>query len=134
MYIKVYNVRDTIFSDQTGQFPVSSKSGFKYIMIMVEIDSNSILVGPMKSHKDGKMTRAYQQLIDRLKRSGITRGGTDRIFYLAELFPAILSIFRPSVSAKNQRKPPLGYTLEHLSVCRWSVGLHISPYHLIAPT
>ena len=71
VYIKVYNVRETIFSDQTGKFPTRSKSGNKYIMVMVEIDSNAILVEPMKSRNDDEMIRAYDVLVTRLKRAGI---------------------------------------------------------------
>ena len=41
-------------------------------MVMVEIDSNAILVEPMKSRKDAEMIRAYTALISRLKRAGIT--------------------------------------------------------------
>jgi hypothetical protein len=40
-------------------------------MVMVEIDSNAILVEPMKSHKDAEMIRAYDALLLRLKRAGI---------------------------------------------------------------
>ena len=35
VYTKVYGVRNTVFSDQTGQFPTRSKRGNKYIMAMV---------------------------------------------------------------------------------------------------
>ena len=49
VYIKTYNVRETTFSYQTGHFPTRSRSGNKYIMIMLEIDSSAILVEPMKS-------------------------------------------------------------------------------------
>ena len=38
---------------------------------MVEIDSNAILVEPMKSRKDEEMIRAYTVLMLRLKRAGI---------------------------------------------------------------
>jgi hypothetical protein len=40
-------------------------------MVMVEIDSNAILVKPMKSRKDEEMIRAYNALLLRLKRAGI---------------------------------------------------------------
>jgi len=40
-------------------------------MVMVEIDSNAILVEPMKSRKDEEMIRAYNALLLRLKRAGI---------------------------------------------------------------
>ena len=48
VYISTYEVRETKFSDQTGQFPTRSKRGNKYIMIMVKIDSSAILVELMK--------------------------------------------------------------------------------------
>ena len=71
VYIKVYDTRETTFSDQTGQFPKQSRSNNKYIMVMVEIDSNAILVEPMTSRKDKEMQRAYKKLMARLKRAGI---------------------------------------------------------------
>ena len=55
VYIKTYDVRKTMFSDQTGQFPTRSKRGNKYIMIMVETSSSAILVEPMKSRKDARI-------------------------------------------------------------------------------
>jgi hypothetical protein len=36
IYISTYNIHETTFSDQTGQFPTRFKQGNKYIMIMVE--------------------------------------------------------------------------------------------------
>ena len=38
---------------------------------MVDIDSNAILVEPMKSRKDAEMIRAYDALMLRLKRANI---------------------------------------------------------------
>ena len=49
VYTKVYDVRNTVFMDQTGQFPTRSQKGNKYIMVMVKIDSNTILVEPINS-------------------------------------------------------------------------------------
>ena len=66
IYTKVYNVRETIFSDQTGQFPKRSLRGNKYIMVLVEIDSNAILVAPTKSRHDDEMKRAYKLMVTRL--------------------------------------------------------------------
>jgi hypothetical protein len=40
-------------------------------MVMVEIDSNAILVEPMKNHKDAKMIWAYTALLLPLKWAGI---------------------------------------------------------------
>jgi antitoxin (DNA-binding transcriptional repressor) of toxin-antitoxin stability system len=71
VFVKTYDVRETIFSDQTGKLPTQSQRGNKYIMVMVEIDSNAILVEPMKSRNDGKMIRAYDVLVQRLKNAGV---------------------------------------------------------------
>jgi hypothetical protein len=40
-------------------------------MVMVEIDSNVILVEPMKNHKDAEMIRACNTLLLRLKQASI---------------------------------------------------------------
>ncbi len=71
VYIKVYNARETTFSDQTGRFPTRSKSGNKYIMVMVAIDSNAILVEPLKCCKDAELICGYNALLLRLRRAGI---------------------------------------------------------------
>ena len=71
VYIKVYNMREKIFSHQTGRFPKTSFSGNKYIMVMIKVDSNVILVKPLKAKHDDKMQRAYKHLILRLKRTGV---------------------------------------------------------------
>ena len=52
VYTETYMVHETMFSNQTGQFPTHSQGGNKYTMVMVEINSNAILVEPMKSRKD----------------------------------------------------------------------------------
>ncbi len=44
VFTTVYEVRETIFSDQMGQFPMQSQHGNKHIMVLVELDSNAILL------------------------------------------------------------------------------------------
>ena len=71
VYTKMYDARSTIFSDQTDQFPTILQQGSKYTMVMVEIDSNAILVEPLTSHKDPELTQAYLKMIMCLKWAGI---------------------------------------------------------------
>ncbi len=47
MFIQIHNANDTAHSDQTGCFPVTSSSGNKYIMVLVEINGNFIDVEPI---------------------------------------------------------------------------------------
>ena len=63
MNTKVYDVRNSIFSDQTGQFQQQSRRGNKYIMVVVEINSKAIIVEPINSRNDAELTRAYCVLI-----------------------------------------------------------------------
>ena len=51
-----------IHTNQTGQFPVQSSQGNKYVMILYDYDSNSILAGAMKSRTAHEMVRAYEKL------------------------------------------------------------------------
>ena len=53
VYTKVYDVRNTVFSYHTGQLPTISKRGNKYIMVMVEIDSNAIMLELIRNRTDG---------------------------------------------------------------------------------
>ena len=46
IYVRTYDTCETSFSNQAGQFPKQSKRGHKYIMVLVEIDSNAIMVEP----------------------------------------------------------------------------------------
>ena len=40
-------------------------------MVMVEIDSNAILVEPIKNRTDAELTRAYHTMMLQLKQAGI---------------------------------------------------------------
>ncbi len=42
VHVKVWETKEEIFTDQTGKFPYQSVSGNRYLMVMVEIDSNYI--------------------------------------------------------------------------------------------
>jgi len=44
IYTTMYDIRETMFLDQTGQFLMRLQSGNKYIMVLVKINSNAICV------------------------------------------------------------------------------------------
>ena len=63
IFIQIYNVEDDeallkIYTDQPGRFPKKSSRGNQYVMVMVELDSNAILVEAMWNRTSGKMIRA----------------------------------------------------------------------------
>ena len=70
IHIRVYKVRNTVFSNQTGKSPTRSQRGNKNIMVKVQINSNAILVKSINNSKDEELTRAYQTMLLRLQRAG----------------------------------------------------------------
>ena len=70
VYTKVADIpglTGTIYTNQTGQFTITSRSGNKYVMVMVPIDSNAILISPMKNRKDVELQWAHLELLHRAK-------------------------------------------------------------------
>jgi len=73
--MKTYDLHDDfqrkMYTDQTGQFPIKSSRGNQYIMVLVELDSKAIIVEGMRHRTLGEMIRAYQKLVDRMKKCGV---------------------------------------------------------------
>ena len=61
-----------MYTDQTGKFPKKSSKGNHYIMVLIEINSNAILVEAMKNRTASEMIRAYLVLMTRLRNTGVT--------------------------------------------------------------
>ncbi len=76
VYIQIFNVEETMHTDQTGCFPANSSSGNKYIMMLVEIDSNYIDGEPMKDQTEGSMIKTYQILWTQITASKSVRPKT----------------------------------------------------------
>jgi hypothetical protein len=62
VYVKIFNAKEAVYTDQTGRFPANSSRGHKYIMVLVKIDSNFIGAEPMKSKTEDVMINAYLTL------------------------------------------------------------------------
>jgi hypothetical protein len=63
--IKTYKLGDKaehlMYTNQAGRFPKTSSQGHQYNMVLLEIDSNAILVEAMKNCTASKMIRAYHK-------------------------------------------------------------------------
>ena len=70
---------------------------------MVEIDSNTILVEPIKSRKDAELTRAYRKMMLRLRRAGII---TKKHILDNEVSEALKTIIRDEYKMKIELVPP----------------------------
>ena len=61
----------TIHTDQTGKFPVQSKSGNNYLLILYDYDSNYIHAEPIKNRSASEILRAYQRAHKVLVNAGL---------------------------------------------------------------
>ena len=59
-----------IYTDPTGAFPVTSRAGHKYLLVLYDFDSNAILAEPMKARSDDEALRAYEALYNTLTTRG----------------------------------------------------------------
>ena len=71
IYIEINDAKEKMYTDQTGAFPVTSKKGNKYIMILCEIDNNVIMSEAMRNRSSSEIFRTYLILMQRLKSSVI---------------------------------------------------------------
>ena len=71
LVIKVYECTNSTYTDQTGEFPIRSSRGAKYIMVLCEIDGNLILAETMTSRRTAQLIKTYNVLLERLRAQGI---------------------------------------------------------------
>ncbi len=60
--VKILNVNETVYSDQTGRLSVQSSRGNTSLMVYYNVDSNYIDAEPIRSHQDSQMIQAYRNL------------------------------------------------------------------------
>ena len=61
-YLQVIEFTGKVSTDQTGRFPVTSSRGSKYIMVLYDHASNTILEKPLTSRNERKLIRATRVL------------------------------------------------------------------------
>ena len=69
--IKILTISGKISSDHTGQLPVTSRRGGKYIMFMADYESDTILVELLISCARIDLIRAVTKLYEHLKERGL---------------------------------------------------------------
>ena len=70
VYTKSYEMSKLICSDQTGRFPITSSKGNKYVMIVLDYDSNAILAQPLPSRSQQHLLQAFTAIHTKLKNAG----------------------------------------------------------------
>ena len=63
MFIKFVDLKETMYSDQTGKFMYLSSKGMRYIMIAYHTNENYIFSEPMRNRKESQMLKTYENII-----------------------------------------------------------------------
>ena len=69
--IKFEDLKGTIATDQTRRFPITSRQGNKYIMVLYDFNSNVIDTTAIKSRKTEDLIEGYEKLYQHLQQGGI---------------------------------------------------------------
>jgi hypothetical protein len=64
-------VTGKMYSDQTGRFPIPSRSGNNYMFVLYDYDSNSIHAEPIPNRESQTILKAYKCVLDKLNRAGL---------------------------------------------------------------
>jgi hypothetical protein len=67
IFVVVYKLLDTVHTDQTGVFPITSQQGYQYIMVGIHLDANYIFCNLMKNQTKSEMNLAYQRMVNKMK-------------------------------------------------------------------
>jgi hypothetical protein len=62
---------NTMFSYQTGAFPVVSSRNNSFIMVVYHVDSNSTWVEPLQNQLEGTLIAARTKILKQMRRQGI---------------------------------------------------------------
>ena len=70
LHIWVHHI-SKLYTDDTGKFPVRSRTGNQYIMVAYHCDSNAILAVPFTLRKDQHRLQAYDKIMQQLTDRGM---------------------------------------------------------------
>ena len=102
VFAKPIQLTGLVCSDQTGPFPVTSNRGNKYIMVVLDYDSNSILTRPLPSRSQHHLLQAFSSINEYLT----SVGRTPKFVRIDNEAPTILKQYMTTSKIKYQIVPP----------------------------
>ena len=70
--MKCLDLKEIIYTDQTGQIPFTSSKGNCYVMVAIQVDTSYIFMELMKNRTSGHiMIEIYQKIFDRIAAAGL---------------------------------------------------------------
>jgi hypothetical protein len=94
-----------IYTDQTGIFPVVSSKGNKYIMILYDYDSNSILAQPINDRTAPELLKSFQVMEQEL----VARGLKPKLMKLDNEASKLLKMYLHQQNITFQLFPPYSH-------------------------
>ena len=70
MFFLAIQPKNIIYTNQTGHIPVASSQGSQYIVIAYNVDSNAILLRPIKNRSTAKLTKSLTSIHQTLTDGG----------------------------------------------------------------
>ena len=101
-FLQATNFSGENYTDQTGRFPVTSSSGFKYIMVAYDHDSNTIHAELMKNQSGPELLKSYTTIHNLLSKLGLA----PQMHYLDNDCPTVLQKFMTAKDEHFQLVPP----------------------------
>jgi hypothetical protein len=71
IFICIYELKKTMYSNQTGCFPQVSSLGSKYIMVIHDVHRNSSWAEALKDNTNGELILAQAQALEQMRKAGI---------------------------------------------------------------
>jgi hypothetical protein len=71
IFIRIYKLKKTMYSNQTWRFPQVFILGNKYIMVIHDVSSNSLWAKALKDNTGGKLILACAQALEQMQKVGI---------------------------------------------------------------
>ena len=101
-FLQTVEISGKVYSNQTGPFPHNSSRGTKYIMVLHDCNSYSILAAPFKNKSLAKQLQATTVLHFYLK----TRGLTPKMHFMDNECPGNVKYYLQANTIKYQIVPP----------------------------
>ena len=70
VFIKLFDLQATMYSDQTGAFPCLSSRGYRYLMVFYDYDTNAIFLRPLKTKQSVELTSNIVTIVKKITKIG----------------------------------------------------------------
>ncbi len=70
-FFRIEDLSNLIHTNQMGRFPFTSQRGNRYIMVVIHLNTNYIIVEPMRIRSKEEMIQAYKKIINRIRLAGL---------------------------------------------------------------